>query len=146
MSLVATDLVEPYLSFVWVDNVTLLTDILLLMGRNCQWLQAIQVQQTLSQVTVEWMVDGALKIDETQLHYGKWSNISAVNCLLQLSTAQLMNLVPGVMSSMTAGTGHLSKFGVLPLTISSDSPLGPSFKGCVPAPSVFCNIFAIACM
>ena len=105
LSLLAADLVEPYLSFVGVNNVALTTDILPRARRNCQRTNAFKVPQDLSQVTVEWTVGGALEIDETGLYYGNWNSISAVDCMSQPNGNLEQSLV-SVVPQTTSGVGY----------------------------------------
>jgi len=134
VALLAADVVEPYLTITSVNNLTLSTDILPLTGRNCKRMNAVKVPQTLSEVTVEWTVGGALEIDETQLYYGNWNSVSGVDCMAQPPSNLDQNLALGSMLTSTTGTGYFSKFGVSPTTVSltADSPpLGPVFQATV---------------
>jgi hypothetical protein len=52
-----------------------------------------------SQVKVEWTVGDALKIDDAELFYGKWSDVPCgVDCMSQPS-CNLSSLVPVVMQA-----------------------------------------------
>ena len=124
VALAATDLVEPYVSFVRVENVSLETDMLPLTERNCPRVQAVQVPQTLSQVTVQWTVGGALEIDDTSLWYGNWSSVvSQVDCLTQPSNTILSNLTRATMQSPSNGTGYFSTTGASPTTSLTNDEL-----------------------
>ena len=113
VSLLAADLVEPYLSFVGVNNVALTQSILPLTGLNCMQMNAMRVPQTLTQVTVEWTVGCALEIDETGLYFGKWNDVvlaSGMDSLTQPATSVERALVVALTTTVKNGTGYFSKY------------------------------------
>jgi hypothetical protein len=133
VALVSADLVEPYLLFVGVNDLALPTDILPLTERLCRRMHAVNVPQSLAEVTIEWTVGGALEIDETSLYYGNWNEVAGVGCLSQPPSDLSTSLTPGLLQTQSSGTGYFSKFGTSPSSISAtgESPLGPVFKATV---------------
>jgi hypothetical protein len=133
VALLSADLVEPYLSFVGVNDLALSSDVLPLTEMPCRGMNSVKVPASLTEVTVEWTVGGALEIDETSLFYGNWNSVAGVGCLSQPQSDLSSSLTPGLLQTQATGTGYFSKFGVSPSSASAtgDSPLGPVFKATV---------------
>jgi hypothetical protein len=75
VALLSADLVEPYLSFVGVNDLALLSDVLPSMELPSPEMNSVKVPHSLTDVTVECTIGGALEIDETLLHYGNWNDL-----------------------------------------------------------------------
>jgi hypothetical protein len=133
VALLSADLVEPYLLFVGVNDLALSTDVLPLTERSCKRMSAVEVPQSLTEVSVEWTVGGALEIDETSLYYGNWKDVAEIGCMSQPPSDASSSLTQGLKQTQTNGTGYFSKFGVSPSSTSAtaESPLGPVFKAAV---------------
>jgi hypothetical protein len=131
LSLLSADLVEPYVSFLGVNNVSLVTNILPLTGRYCPRMNAMNVPTEMRQVLVEWTVGGALEIDETTLYYGKWKDvISQIDCMTQPSDSLETFLQSATMISPLNGTGFFSQSGAspLPTNLIGEKRMGPVFS------------------
>lgn len=88
LSLLAAELVQPYVSFISVNELKLTDDLVPLMqhhGRSCQVDRAVKVPSNSRKVIVEWNVGGALVVDETRLWYARWSDIpdGKLDCISQ---------------------------------------------------------------
>lgn len=88
LSLLAAELVEPYISFARVNELELTNDIVPLVrdeGRSCQDTMAVQVPFSSRKTIVQWHVKGSLTINETRLWYARWDDVPEhlLNCLAQ---------------------------------------------------------------
>lgn len=129
LALLAADLVQPYVSFVGVNDLTLSDDIVPLVRqpfaqqnerRSCQETNTVMIPATSSKFTVEWNVGGALQVDVTQAWVAKWNDVpeDALDC----STWD----ITGLESYFTAGsplgpTSGLGKFADGPSQTFSSS-------------------------
>ena len=78
LSLLAADLVEPWVSVISVNNVALYDDVVPLSVRSertCQSTKAVMVPKNNRKVVVEWTVGGAIAIDHTELWFARWVDI-----------------------------------------------------------------------
>ena len=136
LSLMAVDMVEPYVGIVGVNKMALTDDIVPLTERdsnNCMNTKAVIVARNAETVDIEWTVGGALTIDSTELWYGKWDDVGDdVTCWTQPSSTHNLKRVGPTFS----GTGFFSKEGSQPNPEESASGMkmtdGPLFRTSVP--------------
>jgi len=136
LALSSADLVEPYVGIVGVNKLALTDDIVPLWKRNpksCMDTMAVMVAKNAKQVDIEWTVGGALTIDNTELWYAKWDDVSdEVDCWTQPSSTSYLERAEGSFN----GTGFFSKLGSNPHPEESASGMkmtnGPLFRTSVP--------------
>lgn len=142
LALLAAEMVEPYLSIVSVNDLTLSDDIVPLATNvedytTCQRTKGVMISQNADTVHIEWTVGGALEIDETSLLYGKWSDVSkdAIQCMTQPSDVSKLSNLKTAIGQKTGGTGYFSKEGPHPpptesqtSTSTTDPVIGPVFS------------------
>jgi hypothetical protein len=116
MSLLAMDIVEPYVWLTTVNDTALSEDVVPLQQRSvksCRMERALSVSPTadLSSVKVDWKVGGALQVDQSILWYAKWDTIplSLLDCLSQPSTTDIQTWFQrGTAVGATNGTTEFS--------------------------------------
>eukprot|EP00535_Pseudo-nitzschia_heimii_P005123 CAMPEP_0197174272 /NCGR_PEP_ID=MMETSP1423-20130617/868_1 /TAXON_ID=476441 /ORGANISM="Pseudo-nitzschia heimii, Strain UNC1101" /LENGTH=758 /DNA_ID=CAMNT_0042623183 /DNA_START=117 /DNA_END=2393 /DNA_ORIENTATION=- len=136
LSLMAVDMVEPYVGIVGVNKMALTDDIVPLSERNsnnCIDTKAVLVASNAENVDIEWTVGGALTIDSTELWYGKWDDVSDdIKCWSQPSDTKDLKRVGPTFS----GTGFFSGEGSEPNPEDTSSGMkktsGPLFRTSVP--------------
>jgi hypothetical protein len=115
-SLLAIDLVEPYVSMEQVNSQWLARDLIPKWSRNgraCRSTKAVAVSPS-SSTSVKFTVGGALTVDDVEVWYGKWSDIpqASLNCLSQPSRGKIQSyLMRGTMVGSTSGTGRFANGG-----------------------------------
>ena len=107
LSLLAIELVQPWLSLQQVNGLSLTEDIIPLQTNtvqrgSCQASKRVRVpknDENIGNVRVEWKVGGGFTVDETTVFYALWDDIPAdmLDCLNQPSFVQLQAI-------MTEGT------------------------------------------
>ena len=141
LSLLAAEMVEPYVSIVGVNDILLSDDIVPLSGRggrSCQKSKAVMVANNAEEVEFQWSVGGSMTIDETQIWYAKWDDIgeAQLDCLSQPSN--ITGFKNGTIIGDNSGTGLFSKDGASPRPNSASriasSTDGPIFKGKISIP------------
>jgi hypothetical protein len=145
LALLSADLVEPYVSFVGVNSLTLTDDVVPLTERgerSCQKTKAVTVQGNSDKVEIEWTVGGAVNVDQTEVWYAKWDDIPTdqLNCLTQPSTTN--GFKKGTPIGSINGTGVFSRAGSQPRSGSDSNPgsepaLGPVFRASIDLSSGF---------
>lgn len=145
LSLLACDVVQPYLSIVGVNELTMSDDIvptIMQHGRTCQYTKTVIVPESKKDILVRWTVGGSFTIDSTELWYAKWDDVprEVLNCLDQpkrsdiekyFSKAQITRL------ESNSGTGFFSKNGPSPIAVPSGEmsqvreALGPVFEASI---------------
>jgi hypothetical protein len=88
--LVATDLVQPYVSIFGINNIAISDDIIPSSyhqpGNMCDTTRNVAVPGALSTVIVEWTVGGGLDISQTDLLVAKVDDLpDASTCLMNLA-------------------------------------------------------------
>ena len=155
LSLLAADLVEPWVSVISVNNVALYDDVVPLSVRSertCQSTKAVMVPKNNRKVVVEWTVGGAIAIDHTELWFARWVDIpeSQLDCLNQPKSVE--GFLKGSAIGLTNGTGVNSHAGSHPSpekdtsTRSSTGELptnGPVFRGSIEIPENWADLTEI---
>jgi hypothetical protein len=113
LALLAADLVEPYLSIVGVNELTMSDDIVPLArreGLSCQWTNLVSIPANSGKVTLQWTVGGALQIDATQILYAKWSDIpeDVLDCATDDAAGLEAYMKAGSPISTTSGAGRFA--------------------------------------
>lgn len=112
-SLLAIDLVEPYVMIKQVNGALLERDIVprkSRSGRTCQTnsTKIVTVSRS-SSMSVKFTVGGALAVDDTQIWYGKWTDIptTSLDCLNQPNQTDVRKyLKAGTMVGTKYGSGR----------------------------------------
>lgn len=136
LSLLAADLVEPYVDLVGVNTLVLTDDIVPMTQRDpksCMNSKSVMVASNAKHADIEWTVGGALTIDNTELWYANWDDVSdEVECWTQPSSTQHLKRAGGSFN----GTGYFSAFGSQPSPEESASGMkmtnGPLFRASIP--------------
>ena len=133
VALLAADQVEPYVSIIGVNGRPLSDDVVPAQDRNsrvaCQGAKKITVPIGTQELVVQLTVGGAMTIDETSVHYGRWQDVSddAASCMSQPSAA--VSLLQGEMLTSSSGTGYYSSAGAAPGGQAAFAEtLGPVFE------------------
>lgn len=142
LSLLAAELVEPYVSVVGIDDVPVQDDLPPLVprdGRTCQRRKAYSIAKDAKQVDIQFTVGGSLKINSVNIWYAKWEDIpqEQLDCISQPSSMD--GFQKGIIISANNGTGYFSRAGSHPRpdipTAVSDMTMGPIFKAHIDVPS-----------
>jgi len=136
LSLLAVDMVEPYVSVVGVNKLALTDDIVPMTKResnSCMDTKVVMVAKNSNTVDIEWSVGGAMAIDSTELWYAKWDDVAEeVECWTQPSNTDNFQRVGGA----TNGTGFFSVQGSYPRPEESVTGVrmtnGPLFSASIP--------------
>ena len=139
LALLAAEMVEPYVSIVGVNKLALSDDIVPMAQRtsqSCMDTKAVMVARNAKEVDIEWTVGGSMTIDNTELWYAKWDDISGqVDCWKHPSDTtnfQKANIYQGANN----GTGYFSFHGSHPSPKDSLTDImptnGPLFRGTIP--------------
>lgn len=134
LSLMAIDVVQPYVSMVAVDDLIISDDLVPRMDRterNCADTKAVMVPGNKEDVLLRWTIGGSFQIDSTEIWYAKWMDIpvEVLNCLHQPQRADIEKYFQkGSIVGSSSGTGFFSEQGSSP-TGSGGDALGPVFQG-----------------
>jgi len=134
LSLVAADMVEPYVRIVGVHNFALSEDIVPTIERTCDKTPVIMIPRNLRQLKIEWSVGGALTIDDTSLWFARETEeIRGVyDCLNQPDTTKIQRLFEKASpDSRINGTTFFSQHGPSPTISLTEPVLGPIFSAVV---------------
>jgi Zinc carboxypeptidase len=146
LSLLAADLVEPYVSIVAINHLALSDDIVPSMnrgGRSCQKTKSVMVPQNSGHAVIEWTVGGAIHVDSTEVFFAKWNDIpeDQLDCLNQPKS--MMGFLKGNMAGPMNGTAAFSRAGAHPSseqatetrTSAGQVPtMGPIFRATIDIP------------
>jgi hypothetical protein len=114
LSLMSAELVEPYVVVSEVNELVLTDDLVPKVdrgGASCQQTMAVSVPATSRKVVVQWMVGGALTVDETKVWYAKWSDVPSdkLDCMSQPDMEDVQELFKeGTPISATSGYGRFN--------------------------------------
>jgi len=136
LSLLAVEMVEPYVTIVGVNKLALTDDIVPMTKRepnSCMDTKAVMVAKNTKYVDIEWTVGGAMAIDITELWYAKWNDvIDEVECWTQPSSTDNLQKA----GEATNGTGFFSVQGSHPRPEESATGIrltnGPIFRAKIP--------------
>jgi len=136
LSLLAVDMVEPYVAIMGVNQLALTDDIVPMAkreARSCVETKAVMLARNSKSVDIEWTVGGALTIDSTSLWYAKWDDVSdEVNCWDQPHSTDNIKRVGDSFN----GTGFFSAKGSWPHSEESVTGIkitdGPLFRATIP--------------
>ena len=145
LSLLACDVVQPYVSIVGVNYLSLSDDVVPLakpQGRSCQETKTVMVPGNKKDVLVRWTVGGSFTIDSTTLYYAKWNEVpeDVLNCIDQPNKSDIEKYFKkGEITRIGAdsGTGFFSKSGPAPIAIPSGDmnhpkeTFGPIFEASI---------------
>jgi hypothetical protein len=115
-SLLAIDLVEPYVSMERVNSQWLARDLIPRkprIGRACQATKTVAASPS-SATSVSFTVGGSMTVDDAEVWYGKWSDIpqASLDCISQPSRGVIQTyLRRGTMVGATTGTGRFATGG-----------------------------------
>ncbi|KAL3903196.1 MAG: hypothetical protein SGILL_010538, partial [Bacillariaceae sp.] len=120
LALVATDLVQPYVSIFGVNNVALSDDVVPSnhdqVGNMCDTSRTVAVPGAMSTVIIEWTVGGAMDISQTELYVAKVDDLPGASvCSLSLNDG--FEAARDAFKPLTfpkTGTGFFSPFGANP--------------------------------
>lgn len=114
LALLAVEFVQPYVVIESVNGIALSDDIIPSVVRGgtlCQTTKVMAVPRDHTTVTVQWVVGGAVVVDQTSLHYTKWdTKVEALlDCEEQPDLTQLLPLL--TTATMTSSNSGTTKFG-----------------------------------
>jgi hypothetical protein len=108
LSLLAADMVEPYLSIRQVNELQLTDDVVPLQ-HDCPE-QLVSVPRDSRKVVLQWMVGGAITVDNTQVWYCKWDDSPKMDCGGQPRLEDVkQSMQQGTMISAFTGKGKFAK-------------------------------------
>ncbi|CAB9498921.1 Zinc carboxypeptidase [Seminavis robusta] len=136
LSLMASDVVQPYVAMVGVNELTLTDDVVPMVqdeGRSCQDTKAVMVPGN-NNVTYRWTVGGAFDIDSTELWYAKWDDVPAdvLDCVQNTPSRENLeqHFTKATLLGPSSGTGFFSHQGPVPAPQGKKKEaLGPVFSG-----------------
>lgn len=138
LSLLAVDVVQPYVTITGVNDVTLTDDVVPLMheqDRSCQNSKGVMVPGDQRNVMVRWTVGGAFEIDSTELWFAKWESVpkDILNCVDQPTKEQVEQYFTKLnLEGPNTGTGFFSQAGSAPIVsvdgVTTMESLGPLFE------------------
>jgi hypothetical protein len=140
LALLSAELVEPYVSIIAIDELTLQDDLPPLRareGRTCQR-QPFLIARDAKQIEIRFSVGGAMTVNDVSLWFAKWDDIpeDQLDCLSQPSTTD--GFLQGEIVGARNGTGFFSVAGSYPQpSVDGTSALptiGPIFKGAISLP------------
>jgi hypothetical protein len=113
LALLAADLVEPYLSIIGVNEMSVSDDIVPLVpreGLSCQTTKTVSVPVKSRKVTLRWTVGGALQIDSTQVLFARWSDLpeDVLDCDPRNAKDLAAHMKEGTAIGATSGVGRFS--------------------------------------
>jgi hypothetical protein len=128
LSLMAAELVEPYVSISEVNELVLSDDLVPTVdrsGRSCQETKTVSVPFNSRKVIVQWMVGGAMTVDETKVWFAKWSDVAAhkLDCVSQPDMSNIQSIFrEGTPVGPTFGNGrfHPGDVSQAPFSASLD--------------------------
>ena len=127
LALVATDLVQPYVSIFGINSVAISEDIIPTSnhpGNLCDTSRIVAVPGALDTVIVEWTVGGAIDISQTDLWVARAEDIpdnSVCSMNLYDGFENVKNVFKKIPSRPNSGTGFFSESGPNPLPKESVS-------------------------
>lgn len=146
LSLLSADLVEPYVSILQVNNVTLPHDVipLSLSSEDCGTTMAVNANETLdNKLKISFSVGGALSIDQVQLWFASktddlvsTASNSSSTCWKQPTVFELQSFSQGTIVGSNSGSGRFSANGPIPAASTTGGILtnGPLFIGTIDIP------------
>lgn len=114
LSLMSAELVEPYVTIKEVNELLLSDDLVPLVersGRSCQSTKTVSVPANSRKAVLQWVVGGALTVDQTQVWYAKWSDVPSdkLDCLNQPTMNDIKELMKaGTTISDAKGSGRFN--------------------------------------
>jgi len=114
LALLAAEMVEPYVQFTNIDGLRPSDDVVPSVSherkRSCKTTTGVRLDREHASVRIEWLVGGALQVDNTKLYFAKWDDVeSGVNCWSQPSTQTIESTFhEATMTSDTTGYGEFS--------------------------------------
>jgi hypothetical protein len=123
LSLLAIELVQPWLSIRQVNDLLLTEDIVPLQEpaqdasqrrEQCQTMKRVRVPANSRKVVIEWQVGGSLQVDRTNVWYAKWSDVSEqmlVDCINQPALNVVEGMLQGTAITDTSGVTQFSSKG-----------------------------------
>jgi hypothetical protein len=127
LALVATDLVQPYVSIFGINSVAISEDVIPLStqpGNLCDTSRIVAVPGALDTVIVEWTVGGAIDISQTDLWVARAEDIpdnSVCSMNLYDGFENVRNVFKKIPSRPNSGSGFFSTSGPNPLPKESVS-------------------------
>jgi hypothetical protein len=138
LALLAVEMVQPYTAIVAVNQLPLSDDVVPMMKRestNCVDNKAVMVAKNAKIVDVEWTVGGAMTVDETELWYANWDDVSAdMDCWTPPSDTSKFKKAKSF-QGIVNGTGYFSVRGSHPMpkeSLTNTEPTnGPLFRATI---------------
>jgi hypothetical protein len=116
VSLLALDLVEPYVTIRSFNGENLTRDLVPMTprsSRTCKGTRAFDAIKR-SSPTVTWTAGGAMSVDETKVWFARWIDVPerVLNCLSQPSSDDVTRyMMEGVLTSGASGSGRFAPGG-----------------------------------
>jgi hypothetical protein len=129
LSLLAADLVQPYVNVVGVHNFALSEDYVPMAPRTCDDMPVIMIPKNLQDLQIEWSVGGALSVDDTTLWFAKDTDDARAvfDCISQPDTATLQGIFTmATPHGATNGTAYFSSTGPVPHPSISKTDIEPA--------------------
>lgn len=125
LSLLMVDLVEPYVRF---TNDSSIVPLQARTSDSCRTNHILTIDDDSEQrMTVSWEVGGAFQVDQTDLWYAKWDDLTTLDCRMQPSISDVQTYMQrGVLTGPLRGGGRFSRDGstvfegTIPLSDFSD--------------------------
>jgi hypothetical protein len=125
LSLLAIELVQPWLSIRQVNELPLAEDIIPLQEtapeataaqrrEQCQATKRVRVPANSREVVIKWQVGGSLQVDRTSVWYAKWSDVSEqmlADCINQPALNVVEGMLEGTAITDTSGVTQFSSTG-----------------------------------
>ncbi|KAL3937771.1 MAG: hypothetical protein SGBAC_007186 [Bacillariaceae sp.] len=155
LSLLSADLVEPYVSILQVNNLSLPHDVIPLSpsSEDCGTTMAVNANETLdNKLEISFTVGGALSIDQVQLWFAsKTDNLvstasNSSECWKQPTFFELQSFSQGTIAGSNSGSGRFSANGPIPAasTTSGIMTNGPLFVGTIDIPKGIDELIVMA--
>ena len=131
LSLLSSDIVQPYVSIIGVNNVAFSDDAVPSIVRTCDTISIIVVPMDQLEVAVHWTVRGALTINDTQVWAAYASDLSIkdhFDCRSQPNIGDIQSVfTPADLFIDSYGSGNFSSSGTQPVGASTRGPLFSAF-------------------
>mmetsp|Transcript_17744 Transcript_17744/g.43779 ORF Transcript_17744/g.43779 Transcript_17744/m.43779 type:complete len:627 (+) Transcript_17744:105-1985(+) len=151
LSLLAADLVEPYVSIVQVNDDIILPHDVIPLSSNCDGAKivAVNASETLwNTLDVAFSVGGALSIDNVELWFASKEDIVSTtansDCLEQPTFSELQSFTQASILGTTSGTGRFSSNGASPASETGGITDGPVFWGTIEIPNGVSELIVVA--
>lgn len=136
LSLIATDIVEPYVQIMDIGGAPILNEITPLQqpqdSQSCRKNPVLNIDSNSDPIVISWKVGGALQVDETALWLGRWDDVpaSTLNCFSQPTVANTEILRKNsVFLNSSSGLGNIASTGKGTTFVATIDPTAVSAGG-----------------